>query len=85
MGENNPFPGPYTKYKVNNKFVGLIIGKNGETVKQLHQQTGSFIFIPKESKAGEDFRWFELSGSNVDQCIKKIENLIENVSIALTL
>lgn len=81
LGEANTFPGPYTKYKVLNKYVGLIIGKNGETVKNLHQKTGCFIFIPRESRPGEDYRVFELSGSkdNIDKCIKEIENLIENV------
>ena len=78
----NPFPGPYTTYKVLNKYVGLIIGKNGETVRNLHQKTGCFIFIPKESKPSEEYRLFELSGSkeSVEKCMKEIENLIENVN-----
>ncbi len=64
-----------------NKYVGLIIGKNGDTVRNLHQKTGCFIFIPKESRPGDDFRTYELSGSkeSIEKCIKEIENLIENV------
>lgn len=81
IGESNPFPGPYTHYKVSNKFIGLIIGKNGETVRNIHQKTGCFIFIPKESKQGEDFRVLELSGTsqNIEECIKELDNLITSV------
>jgi hypothetical protein len=79
LGEINPFPGPYEHYKVLNKFVGLIIGKNGETVRNLHQKTGCFIFIPKDSKPGEDFRNIELSGKseNIVECKKEMDNLIQ--------
>jgi hypothetical protein len=68
---------------VANKYVGLIIGKNGETVRHLHQKTGCFIFIPKESRPGEDFRMFQLSGANVETCIQEIENIIENVGLII--
>lgn len=33
VGDSNPFPEPRHKVKVPDKFVGLIIGKNGETLK----------------------------------------------------
>lgn len=33
VGDHNPFPGPNTKVKVPDKFVGLIIGKNGENLR----------------------------------------------------
>ena len=62
-----------------NKYVGLIIGKNGDTVRNLHQKTGCFIFIPKDSKPGEDFRNIELSGKpeNIAECKKEMDSLIQ--------
>ena len=77
----NPFPGPHTFFKVLNKYIGLVIGKNGDTVRTLHQKTGCFIFIPKESQPGEDYRFLELSGpkESIDSCKADIDELIENV------
>jgi len=50
-------------------------------VRNLHQKTGCYIFIPKESRLGEDFRYFELSGSkeSIEECKKEIEILIKTV------
>ena len=31
--EANPFPGPHVPYPIPNSLIGLIIGKNGETIK----------------------------------------------------
>jgi rRNA processing protein Krr1/Pno1 len=82
IGEINPFTGPHLKIKVLNKYIGLIIGKNGDTVRNLNQKTGCCIFIPKDSKEGEDFRMLELSGSDesIKECKKEIEFLIENAN-----
>ena len=78
MGEINPFPGPHTLLRIPNKMVGLIIGKNGETVKTIHQKTGCYIFIPKDSKPGEDYRELELSGpeQSVEICKREIISMI---------
>lgn len=78
LGETNPFPGPHTPLRIPNKMVGLIIGKNGETVKNIHQKTGCYIFIPKESRPGEDFRELELSGNpeSVEICKREIISMI---------
>ena len=78
LGETNSFPGPHTPLKIPNKMVGLIIGRNGETVKTIHQLTGCQIFIPKESKPGDDFRELQLSGSpeSVEICKKEIMSMI---------
>lgn len=78
LGEVNPFPGPHTPLRIPNKMVGLIIGKNGETVRNIHQKTGCFIFIPKESRPGEDFRELELSGppESVEICKREIISMI---------
>ena len=78
MGEINPFPGPHNLLRIPNKMVGLIIGKNGETVKTIHQKTGCYIFIPKDSKPGEDYRELELSGpeQSVEICKREIISMI---------
>jgi rRNA processing protein Krr1/Pno1 len=78
LGEVNPFPGPHTPLRIPNKMVGLIIGRNGETVKIIHQKTGCFIFIPKESRPGEDFRELQLSGppDSVEICKREIISMI---------
>jgi far upstream element-binding protein len=85
LGEVNPFPGPHTPLRIPNKMVGLIIGKNGETVRNIHQKTGCFIFIPKESKPGEDFRELELSGplESVEICKREIISMIHLVNLNL--
>ncbi len=78
LGETNPYPGPYTSLKIPNKMVGLIIGRNGETVKIIHERTQCSIFIPKESRPGEDFRELQLSGApeNVENCKREIISMI---------
>lgn len=77
-GDVNPFPGPHTKLKIPNKMVGLIIGKGGDTVRIIHQKTNCYIFIPKESKPGEDFRELELSGppTCIEECKREIVSMI---------
>lgn len=79
--ENNPYPGPITPVRIPNNLVGLIIGKNGDTIKMIHQKTGCFIFIPKECKPGDDHRVIEVSGleDKVKICVTEIQNVIDNV------
>ena len=78
LGESNPHPGPYTLLKIPNKMVGLIIGRNGETVKLIQESTGCDVYIPKESRPGEDFRELQLSGKpeNVEICRREIISMI---------
>ena len=78
LGESNPNPGPYTLLKIPNKMVGLIIGRNGETVKLIQESTGSNVYIPKDSRPGEDFRELQLSGKpeNVETCRREIISMI---------
>ena len=78
LGESNPHPGPYTLLKIPNKMVGLIIGRNGETVKIIQESTGCDVYIPKESRPGEDFRELQLSGKpeNVEICRREIISMI---------
>ena len=83
MGDVNPFPGPHTPLRIPNKMVGLIIGKNGETIRNIHQKTGCFIFIPKDSRPGEDYRELELSGhtESVELCKREIISMIHLVKL----
>ena len=78
LGESNPHPGPYTLLKIPNKMVGLIIGRNGETVKIIQESTGCDVYIPKDSRPGEDFRELQLSGKpeNVEICRREIISMI---------
>lgn len=46
VGDYNPFPGPHQKVKVPDKYVGLIIGKNGDTLKGIAQRSNTKIFVP---------------------------------------
>jgi len=48
--EANPFPGPHVPYPIPNSLIGLIIGKNGETIKQIHNKCGAYVFIPKQTE-----------------------------------
>ncbi len=61
--EANPFPGPHIPFSVPASLIGLLIGKNGETIKQLHNRCGAYVFIPKltDNKLGD--RILELSGT----------------------
>lgn len=46
VGDINPFNGPSSKVKVPDKFVGLIIGKNGENLRGIAQRSNTKIFVP---------------------------------------
>ncbi len=81
LGEINPFPGPHTFFKIPNKYIGLVVGKSGDTIRQFHSKTGCKIFVPKESQPGHDFRFIELSGSreNIEDCKQEIDDLISTL------
>jgi len=61
--EVNPFPGPHIPFSIPNSLTGLIIGKNGDTIKALHNKCGAYIFIPKQYDTATNERILELSGS----------------------
>ena len=46
VGDINPFSGHSSKVKVPDKFVGLIIGKNGENLRGIAQRSNTKIFVP---------------------------------------
>ncbi len=48
IGERNPFPGPHFKMPIANKMVGLIIGKNGDTLRGIAHRSNAKIFVMKD-------------------------------------
>ncbi len=43
--------------------MGLVIGKRGDTLKDIKAKTGAIIYIPKESDPGEDDRRLTVTGN----------------------
>lgn len=61
----NPFTGPHNKLQVPDKFVGLIIGKNGENLRGIAQRSNTRIFVPqKNTDPGSDERTIEVDGDS---------------------
>lgn len=60
--------------------VGLVIGKNGSTVRQLQEQSGAIIHIPRESAPGVAYREVTITGHppQVAQCEKLIFDRFTN-------
>jgi len=48
IGEASPFGRPEREVKVHDRYVGLIIGKQSETIKNIATQTRTKIFIPQK-------------------------------------
>lgn len=42
--------------------MGLVIGKNGDTIKSINQRSGAYVFIPPESRPGELQRSLTITG-----------------------
>lgn len=49
IGETNPFSNPQRFVKVLDKYVGLVIGKQGDTLKNIAAQTTTKIFMPQKT------------------------------------
>lgn len=66
--------------KVLDRFVGLIIGKSGETLKGVATRTGTKIFVPqKNPDLTSDTRTVEISAESLESCQEaevEINNLI---------
>lgn len=84
--EVNPFPGPHIPFPIPNTLTGLIIGKNGETIKQLHNRCGAYVFIPKFSDPNSGERILELSGSEeqIEKAKKEIQKVLSNAAYIKT-
>lgn len=52
-------------FNVPNEVVGIIIGRGGTTHRQLQENTGCQVVIPKESDPGCNYRSITLRGSRV--------------------
>jgi predicted PilT family ATPase len=64
---------------VPDKYVGLIIGKNGENLRGIAQRSGVRIFVPQKNHViGSDERTIEVDGeqTNVEICQQEIDGLI---------
>ena len=48
IGEASPFGVPERTVKVHDRYVGLVIGKQSETIKNIASQTRTKIFIPQK-------------------------------------
>ena len=66
---------------VANESVGLVIGKQGATIKQLEQQSGARIQIAKECPAGSNMRPITVSGppASVEQAKSLILQKVSGV------
>ena len=63
VGDVNPFAGPHTNINVPDKFVGLIIGKNGENLKGIAARSNTKIFVPQKNNVpGAEERIIEIDG-----------------------
>ena len=80
IGETNPFSNPHRFVKVLDKFVGLVIGKQGDTLKNIAAQTTTKIFMPQKTNndhqyhTSDGIRVIEISGEE-SNC-KAAERLI---------
>ena len=63
IGEVNPFPGPHTSYYIPDLATDMIIGKHGQTLKEIYQKTNCYIFVSdKVNEANE--RMLQFSGGS---------------------
>eukprot|EP01016_Furgasonia_blochmanni_P003407 TRINITY_DN1133_c0_g1_i6.p1 TRINITY_DN1133_c0_g1~~TRINITY_DN1133_c0_g1_i6.p1 ORF type:complete len:761 (+),score=95.99 TRINITY_DN1133_c0_g1_i6:1-2283(+) len=72
--------GQRVEMTVPNSYVGLIIGRQGETIKGINAKTGAVVFIPKESdQTGNSERLITISGrpDQVAAARQEIEAIIE--------
>jgi far upstream element-binding protein len=85
IGETNPFSNTQKFVKVYDKYVGLIIGKQGDTLKSIASQTSTKIFMPQKTNADSQYnsshdgiRVIEISGeeSNCKSAERMIIDLV---------
>lgn len=80
----NPFPGPHIPYPIPNQCTGLVIGKNGDTLKSIQARSGAYLYIPKSTDLTSGERILELSGSEdqIERAKREIQKLLHNSSLA---
>lgn len=79
IGEASPFGTPCRLLKIHDRYVGLVIGKQSETIKNIATQTRTRIFIPQKPlgagpRDNDGVRTVELCG-DPDGC-QEAENRI---------
>ncbi len=65
-----------------NALTAFIVGNNGERVRKLHDQTGAYIFVPKEYNTFTDERIIQVSGNerSVAQCKSEIKKIVSETA-----
>ena len=73
--ELNPFPRPHVPYAIDCLISDVVIGENGQCIKQLFQKTNCYIYVPLSQINNE--RIFELSGSpdSIERCKAEIYHI----------
>lgn len=62
---------------VPDNLVGLIIGRGGDTIKNINHKTGAFVFIPKSCEPGSNIRVLVVSG--LPEQIEMAKNEIDEI------
>lgn len=70
-----PQPVTTRSMKIPSQHVGRVIGKNGQTIRQIQELSGAQIDLPKESRPGEDFRVLTVTGTEpeVNYCCQLLQ------------
>ena len=84
IGEASPFGTPTRTVNVADRYVGLVIGKQSDTIKNIATQTRTKIFIPQKplgagSRESDGVRLVEISGEadGCEEAENRMKELIE--------
>ena len=50
IGDTNPNPGPYILLLIPDEYSGIVVGKNGDTIKNISEKADCGIFIPNKNR-----------------------------------
>jgi transcription antitermination factor NusA-like protein len=83
IGEKSPFGAPDRTVDVPDRYVGLIIGRAGDNLKQISAATNTKIFMPQKNSAADTsgVRVVEICGEDMNDCEeaeKRIKQMIED-------
>lgn len=82
IGEKSPFGQPNLSVEIPDKYVGLIIGKQGDNLKSISSSTCTKIFMPQKNSGSDTTgcRIVEICGDSMMDCYEaeaKIKDMIE--------